>query len=132
VQADLTHAAGTLIACLNTIEYEIDDAFIGCAIVVRNKVILEQVFDGLGSISVDIDPGTVPEPGDFALQVNAGDESPQLFLQFVVVEVGRSAAIAFVNGNAMVSCVVQGFAQVFQRGYNRDLPKGVQPGSPAR
>ena len=61
------------------------------------------------------------EPRHFALEVDARDQSTQLRLQFVVVEVRRPTAVARVYGDTVVPGVMQGLRRHAQRRHDGNL-----------
>ena len=121
MQAYLANAASALVASLDAVEHELSDPLVSLDILVRNEIVIEQVFDGIGAVAVNIDARPMIEAAGFAFEMNASDQPAELLLQLEVIEIGRATAVTAINREAVVPAAVQGRALMFECRHDRDF-----------
>ena len=57
VQAYLSNAASAFVTGFNAIEHELGDSLVSLNVLVGNEIVVEQIFDGLGAVTVNVDAG---------------------------------------------------------------------------
>ncbi len=112
VDSKIAHVASSLHAGFDFVEYLRRYACIGFFEFVRNNLVVEQVFAGRYPVALNVYTWTSLKLARLADQMNAGNESPKLALQIVVVEFWCPATATLVNGETKVCRLEQGFSSV--------------------
>jgi hypothetical protein len=112
VNPKIAHVACSRYAGFDFVEYLRRYSFIRFFQFVGDNIVVEQVFAGCYAVAFDIYTWTGLKLARLADQMNAGNESPELALQIVVVELGCPATATLVHGESKACRFEQGFSSV--------------------
>jgi hypothetical protein len=122
VQAQLADPPGAFEAAGDVVEQVFGDAVVGVDQFRRYEILLHQVALRFVPVGLDVDLRAVPERTNFALQVYARDQAPELLQHARRIRLRSAAAAAWEDGQAEGPPVVQGDAVALEGRDHRNFP----------